>query len=303
MIDALVLWTRLDRVDTQLAGSGRDDGSATYLLIGSDRRRDIPDEDVERFGTAEEVPGERADIVILVHRDDEGDVRTMSIPRDLVLFRTDRGPERLAPMLQDGPGAIADAICNSLGIGVDHLAVIRFAGLESLIDLAGGVTIAPSAVFLDRGSGLLVKGGIQTVDGRTALAYVRARHIERREGDKWVPDPTESARRTERSVEVLRGLAPAIAPRANLWFDQRLAWRLTGAVTVDDGADIGDLHDIGSTLRSLDRNAIESLPVDLTDGDVPIATVQPTAKAALAEFVGTDEPSPECAPPVLLSGP
>lgn len=300
LIYGLTIWVRIDRVDADLAGSaGR---GTTYLLIGSDRRADIAEADRPRFGSADEVPGERADIVIVVNALSDGTVRALSIPRDLVLFRQDRGPERLAPLLGDGPGAIADALCNSLGIGVDHLAVIHFSGIDDLVDLTDGVVIEPSGTFLDRQSGLLVKAGRQRVDGRTALAYVRARHIERREGDNWLPDPEESARRGDRALEVLRGLGSAVELGWNPWHDHRIAWAVTDAITVDDDMGIGDMMSLAEAVRGLRGASVESLPVLVRNGDVPTASITASAPAAVQRLTGTEEPPPACSTPTLLSG-
>ncbi|MFN8053253.1 MAG: LCP family protein [Acidimicrobiales bacterium] len=297
------MWFRIDRSDASLAGSAEGSGT-TYLLIGSDRRGDVPTVDRKRFGTTREVPGERADVVIAVRVAPNGTVRSLAIPRDLVLFRTNRGPERVASMLEAGPGAVADALCHSLGIGIDHLAVVHFAGLTALVDQVGGVKITATTALLDRNSGLLLKAGTHRVDGRTALAYVRARHIESWDGTSWEADPIASDDRTGRASAVLSQLGS----RLNLdWTSplatHRLLWTATGAVTVDGDAGVGDLLSLGDALRGLGSTYTASLPALTRGGAVPMASLTPDSAPAVKRFLGRGRPAKACATPALLTAP
>ena len=85
VLDTGAIWFRLEREGAALSGSAA--GGTTYLLIGSDERVDVPDADRAGFGSSEDVPGARADIVVLVRVDNDGSVRTLAVPHDLLIAR------------------------------------------------------------------------------------------------------------------------------------------------------------------------------------------------------------------------
>lgn len=294
-----VLWSSTDRVPVTLAGSA-DDGT-TYLLIGSDERGNVPAAELDRFGTTAEVPGRRADIVLAVRVMDDGSVRVLGIPRDLTIFPTGQGPGRIAPMLEDGPGAIADGLCHSLGIGVDHTVVVDFAGLADLVDMAGGVEVTSDVALRDPMSGLELPAGTTRLDGSEAIAYVRARTIESELDGTWAQDAWRSGQRTQRAMDVLEGLSGALELSWTHPLRANTVLRTTaGAVQVDDGAGPGDLMGLRSGLGGIDRSDLMTLPVVEQDGPVPNAALAPAAGVTIEEFLGRDH-DPACSTPALLS--
>jgi len=69
-----------------------------------------------------------------------------------------------------------------IGVPIHYYAAIDLAGFTRMIDEVGGVTVTneraindPKYGWLDGGSGFYLKAGKVTLDGRTALAYVRSR--------------------------------------------------------------------------------------------------------------------------------
>ena len=89
--DAAVLTGRIDRVAVQFPeGPGE-----TWVLIGEDSRAELPaGASVATFGTEEQVPGSRADVVLVVHTTGER-TTVLSVPRDVVVPDADM-PGRLA---------------------------------------------------------------------------------------------------------------------------------------------------------------------------------------------------------------
>ncbi|MEZ5323049.1 MAG: LCP family protein [Microthrixaceae bacterium] len=298
----LVLWSRVGAADGAPPGSGPGSGS-TLLLIGSDRRVAVPGVPIGRFGTATQVPGERADVVIAVRSESSQRTRALSIPRDmLATIPGGLAPERLTLLLQKGPTKVADAICQSLGIGADHLAVIRFDGLVAMIDEVGGVDIAPTTVVRDRGSGLLARAGRHRVDGATALAYIRARHVERWDGTAWIPDPEADQQRGDRALEVLSSLGRRLdLGWATPFTNPSLAWTATGAVTVDDDTGPFDTLAMVRTLRTLSNATRRSLPAVTIDGPTPMLTLRPGAAETVRWFTGGATPAKACAVPTMLA--
>jgi hypothetical protein len=111
--DALLLWKRVEQVDLDLAGSPP--GGTTYLLVGSDSREYFEEpRDFGQFGTVEDNPGERADVVLAVRVRDDGSTTLLKISRDLLVMDEGYGPERLAAFLLGGHQAVVDTLCRPL---------------------------------------------------------------------------------------------------------------------------------------------------------------------------------------------
>jgi LCP family protein required for cell wall assembly len=289
-VDGLVLYLHVDRLDGSLPGSRR--GGTTYLLVGSDERTGIPGQERDRFGTADEVPGRRADVVVAIRVLDDGTVKVLGIPRDLTVLRAGRGPERLALTLEDGVGAVADGLCNSLGLGVDHAVLVDFAGLRALVDHVGGVEVDADVDQRDPMSGMALTAGRNELDGSEAIAYVRARSIESRFGDEWAPDPVRSAQRPERAVDVLAELAAqlSVSPSDPIGA-HRTAWAVGDALSVDGGAGPTDLLQLLDAAGDLDRSTMATLPVSEREGPFPMSDPAPGAPATITRFQGDHDPA------------
>lgn len=114
-----------------------------------------------------------------------------SIPRDL--YVTANGTRSkinavytYAERKKKGSGGVAlkEAISNVLGTKVTNYALIDFSGIEKIVDALGGIEVdvpkaindplypAPDMFHYDPFS---IRAGLQTLDGKTALKYVRSR--------------------------------------------------------------------------------------------------------------------------------
>lgn len=237
-VDAAVLSSRVDRLDVELG----DGPGTTWVLVGVDSRAELPaGASVSDFGTTEDVPGSRTDVVVVVHEDDAGTVTAVSVPRDVVV-RTKAGVARLALTWLSGPQDTVAALC-TLGIPTDHLVAVDLAGFAAVVDAAGGVDVDVPEAVRDPAAGLLLdRGGRQHVDGATALALVRSRHPEHRDGDQWVPAPVDPDVRATSAGTVLSALTAAVRGSAiRPWRLQAVAWAASDSLTVDDDTSVRDL--------------------------------------------------------------
>lgn len=252
-VDAALVDARIDRFEVDLhAGDG-----ATWVVVGLDSRAQLPaGATAEEFGTAEDVPGSRADVVLVLHETASG-MRALSVPRD-VMVRVGRSVNRLALTWLDGPQATLDALCD-LGIPADHLVSVDLAGFASVVDAAGGLDVEVPAAVRDRVAGLLLeRAGEHHVDGSTALAMVRSRHPEEVVDGRWVPADVDPDGRAATAGAVLSAIAEA-GDRATTrpWRLQRLAWAGAGAVSVDAQTSLADL----AALARTDIGPVDVLPV------------------------------------------
>lgn len=157
------------------------------LVMGSDTREGLDDPDVFG-GVTENTGGARSDTAMLVHLSTGRTSATVvSIPRDLMVplpacddpdATADDAPVRQfnSAFSSGGAGCTLKAIEQNWGIPIQHYAVINMEGFQSMVQALGGVDMCFAEPLRDRDSGLDVPAGQVTLDGATALAFVRARH-------------------------------------------------------------------------------------------------------------------------------
>ena len=151
---------------------------STVLLLGTDRR-------------SEDSSVDNTDTLMLFHLDPNARrMAILSIPRDLYVEIPGHGQGRINTAYaygeQDGTGGLAlarETISTTLGIPVQHAALIDFYAFVSVIDAIGGVDVeVPYTIsdptYPDNGIGydpFYLPAGHQHLDGATALKYARTR--------------------------------------------------------------------------------------------------------------------------------
>jgi LCP family protein required for cell wall assembly len=268
LTDAALIASRVDRSPLE----ARPGPGTTWVVVGLDSRAELPEgTTAAQFGSVDQVPGARADVVIVVHRGPDG-TTALSVPRDLVVG-SGRDVDRLAVRWLHGPQTVVDDLCR-IGIPTDHLVTVDLRGFAAVVDAAGGLDIDVPAPVRDPAAGLeLLTAGRLHVDGITALALVRSRHPERLVDGQWVPAPVDPSGRAAAAGTVLSALVAAARPDplhpVRL---QRVAWAASGALTVDDGTSIADLVGLSG----------------LQVGDVPVLPVGEQRGPSLARFATAD---------------
>ncbi len=257
VVDGALVAARVDRLDVDLSAGAGDVDGRTWVLVGLDSRADLPDgAPVSHFGTVDDVPGTRTDVVVVVHQTDAG-TTVLSVPRDVVT-RTERRFDRLALAWLDGPQGTVEALCD-LGIPTDHLVTVDLRGFAAVVDAAGGLDVDVPRPVRDGYSGLeLTTAGRQHVDGLTALALVRSRHPEHLVDGQWTPAPTDpDGRATEAGVVLTALLDQVRGSLVRPWRLQSVAWAAAGAVQVDPDTSTAEL----ASLARADIGPVRVLPV------------------------------------------
>jgi len=260
-LDAWRLSRRIEHLDASMSGSAP--GGTTYLIVGDDSRGHVPDGSRDVFG---QMPGDRADLLLVLRIPDNGARPTLlSIPRDLLVLDRNLSLQRVTLSWMGGPQETVDALCRSLGLGIDHLVRIRFDGFTELVDEVGGVDIQFGAPTRDRVLSFDVLAGVNHLDGAMALSYVRARHLEQFDGTNWVALPNERATQARAVLEqVLARLdLSALHPLRT----QRRLEMLTSSVGVERGTSLADLPGRIRALRRVGTSADAELPLGSVSGD------------------------------------
>lgn len=189
------------------------DAPFTALLVGLDSRTDtagqpLPQEILDQMHAGPDEGQLHTDTIILLHvpRGPAPRAVAISFPRDSYVDiagasgkhkinsaygrayaeaeRTMTGPqaptttpaERDRRAREAGRRALVDTLLDLTGIHVDHLAEVNLAGFIEITDAVGGVPVCLNGPVREERSGIDLPAGPQTVQGSSALAFVRQRH-------------------------------------------------------------------------------------------------------------------------------
>lgn len=238
-----------DRPSAAPATSPEGDTVATpenWLLLGSDRRADggttgdAPDEPSWRFGA------QRADTIMLVHLPaDRSRVYLVSFPRDAWVPIEGHGTAKINAALSFGGAPLMVGTIERLtGVRVDHLAMLDFAGFESMTDALGGVEVTVAEPVYDSARDVRWEAGTQQLDGAAALDFVRQRYNL----------PGGDFDRIKRQQAFLKSLAGRVSDTDVLANPLRLNAFLeavTSAVSVDETVSAASLRSLAIQMRSV----------------------------------------------------
>jgi LCP family protein required for cell wall assembly len=159
------------------------------LLVGSDSRRGLTEEEQERLGaddvdpvTGEAISGSRADTLILAHIDPEtNEVTMVQFPRDLYVPLATGGKDKINSALLEGRATLVETVEDLTGLEINNYAEVNIAGFRDLVNAIDGVDVCvPEPIPFDEQTGLEVKPdevGMVHFDGDDALRFVRSRKV------------------------------------------------------------------------------------------------------------------------------
>jgi len=153
-----------------MSEAGQPVDSITVLLLGTDSR---PGETVGRTDT------------IIVARVDTAENRLslLSIPRDTRVNIPKHGMDKInSANVYGGPTLTARVVSDLIGMPVQYYALTNWESFKEMVDTLGGITIdvEKRMYYYDRADGpeyiIDLQPGVQRLDGRKALQYVRWRN-------------------------------------------------------------------------------------------------------------------------------
>ncbi len=139
------------------------------LLLGSDSR-------ISTDPGAWIRGAQRTDAIMVAHIPaDRSAVTVTSIPRDSWVSIPGNGKNKInAAFSFGGPTLMVKTVEKYTGVRIDHVVIVDFEGFKDITDELDGVRINVAASTSDERSAFAA--GPQTMDGETALKYVRQRH-------------------------------------------------------------------------------------------------------------------------------
>lgn len=322
------------------------------LLVGSDSRAGANGKGENSGLVGQGTGGQRSDTTMLVHISaDTAKAYVLSFPRDtlvktptLVVPQTGKtiggGVNKFNQAYADGydagetiPGTpaqqdtyggqlaarmVTQQVEDLTGLPVDHYAEIDFSGFQSMVDALGGVQVCLSVDAYDPGadgsggSGFQHKAGHFTLDGQTALQFVRQR-------DGLDGGDIGRIGRQQRFLAALVRQVTSAGTLLNPVKLTRFVSAVTSHVTIDDATSKNDLLGLANRLKSLDPSRVQFITVPIAgDGGSPtdvhgqyLVLDRPRAQA-LFQAIHDDRdpnapppppPAPSAAPLPARSGP
>ena len=160
-------------------------GTVNLLLVGSDSRNG-------QKGHYGANPGSTLnDVNILIHvSEDHTKATVISFPRDMYVDRPDcENPDMPSETLSGvtdvkinsvleygGVGCVRDTVAALTGMSIPFAALISFDGVVEMSNAVGGVPVCVAKRIDDDYTGLHLSAGEHTLQGATALEFLRTRH-------------------------------------------------------------------------------------------------------------------------------
>lgn len=280
-----------DRGDDGAEGSGAGDGLEgvlNVLLVGSDDRSDLTEEERQRLHTGT-FEGARTDTMLWVQLRDDG-VSLLSFPRDLRVVGPDGDDHRLNQVRElGGPDALVGVVEDLLGTDLDHYVEVSISSFLDIVDAAGGVEICLDEPLRDPKSGADFDAGCHDMDGADALAYVRSRRGDRADFAR--------VERQQRFLSALADKATSLGVVANPVRLRSVATTVAEGLTVDDDLSVPRMLELATALRGvledegLDAHTLPAYPAEI-DGIEYVLPYRPGV-AELSARIQAGEPLPE----------
>ncbi|EAP97488.1 cell envelope-related transcriptional attenuator [Janibacter sp. HTCC2649] len=293
-------WNTVSRVDDAPSGDRpAETPGNTYLLVGSDGRDQLTRAERNELGTGS-AEGQRTDSIMLIHvPSGAGKSVIISIPRDSYMPIPGKGSNKVnAAYSIGGPKLLIQTLEQVTNLRIDGYLEIGFGGFASVVNSLGGVDICVPFDMDDKQAHINLKKGCQTLDGKNALGFVRARHSDIR-GDIG---------RAERQRQFLAAIMKGAATPSTVLNPFRY-WSFThtsaGAVGVGQDTSMKDAANILLAMRGAGNDSTLSLTVPLQDTAYETRAglaVKWNSDRAQALFTMLREDQPLEAPPAGTDG-
>lgn len=198
----------------------------------------------------------RSDTMMWVHiPGDRQKIFVMSVMRDLWVEIPGQGEHKLNAAYSFGGVPLAVQTLESMfGTRIDHVAAVDLEGFRGIVDALGGVTIDNPRAFTSGNGGRDFAAGPQTMDGDTALSFVRERYAFS-DGDY--------SRVRNQQLFLRAVLSEVLDTRTltNPGLISDMVEELSPYLTVDDTLDSADMVSIGRTLTGIRKDDLEMFTV------------------------------------------
>lgn len=176
-----------------------------------------------------------------------------SILRDTYVDIPDHGQERINTAITHGPNTAMKAVSDLLGIPVQYYVYTDFQGFIALVDAVGGIDFNVekdmhyTSAADDHEYDIDLKKGMQHLDGKTALEYVRFRH-----------DALSDFARTERQRNFLSAVADKLKSTTSIMNLPTILDKINPYI--DTNLSVTDMWKLATVGYKVDMSASEQIP-------------------------------------------
>ena len=250
--------------------------ACTFLILGSDSRKGLSKKQQRALRTnSRAAAGQRSDTIILVQVDvQKSRTIVLSIPRDLRVPIPGHGVNKINTAFSYSPNLMVRTVENLTGLRINHYVEVNFVGFERLVNALGGIPVCIDRPMKDKLARLnLPRAGCYNLHGGTALAFVRARHLE---GDN-IPDFS----RISRQQLFMRALIEKALSIGSVFHLPELIKAVQKNLIVDENMNIFALQDLTRKLGKLGQRhvyfrIVPAVPVQVSGVDY-LQLLQPQA--------------------------
>jgi polyisoprenyl-teichoic acid--peptidoglycan teichoic acid transferase len=226
----------------------------------------------------------------------------ISVPRDLYVYIDGHGYSKINAAYEygeqddfsesgyasGGMGLLEKTIETSLGVHSNYEALINYSAVKQLVDTVGGVTVNVQSTnangFYDPNTDLKLANGVTTLDGQTALNFMRARG----EGKGSYGFTQGDFTRTQNQQAVLLALAAKLSGGLSLTKVASYVSILGNNVRTD--VQLNELQTLYKQLKSNDSSDYQTVTLNNVSGTSLLKNyTTASGQSALVPIDGVDE--------------
>lgn len=251
------------------------------LLMGSESRNPAGGDATPDMMMLLHVPGDRKGIY------------AMSLMPHTVVDVPGHGRQPIdAAMALGGVSLTVEAAQNLLDVPIDHVVVVDFEGFRGLTSALGGVTLDNDAAFQSDGvNGESFAAGPITVEGESALDYVRTRHAFAGDGD---------GRRVRNQQAFLTGVLDGVLDRGMLTSPVKVGNvvnEISPYLSVDEDFNSKTAGTLAFSMRGIDSGDVHvftmpSRGAGTTEDGTALVVPDPEALADIRAALAEDDLAP-----------
>jgi LCP family protein required for cell wall assembly len=233
------------------AGAG-----TNWLIVGSDSREELTEEDRDQLGTGN-AKGRRTDTIMLLHipSGDQG-ATLVSLPRDSFVTVPGKGKRKLnAAFSLGGAPLLTRTVEEATGLRLNHYAEVGFGGFAAIVDAIGGVQMCLDQPLQDPKANIDLPSGCQELNGGDALGFVRTRIGPRADLDRVI--------RQRQFLSVLITKATSMEVLLNPFRSVPLMFDVPAAFLVDNGDHLHHLVGLALAMRGAAGGALVTTTVPI----------------------------------------